>query len=209
MKSKLLLIPLLLFSIITKAQTINGTITDGENKLEDANIIFKNTKTGTTSDANGNFSIEAKKNDTLSISYLGYKTENIVITNKNNIEVKLDIDNILDEVVIIANGLCKKKDCYKGCCCLTEKYILEDQKIKSKLYPNPSSTGVFSLQLLKNYNQVEIHVTNLSGQILQQHQFSNVSQPLSLDMSTYNSGVYLVSVLAEGEKLPTKKAIKP
>ena len=89
MKLKLLLSLLLLSSIIIKAQTIKGIITDGENKLEDANIIVKSTKKGTTSDANGEFKIEAIKNDTLSISYLGYSTKNIVITDKNYVEVIL------------------------------------------------------------------------------------------------------------------------
>ena len=89
--------------------------------------------------------------------------------------------------------------------------ITENNKaiVKSKLFPNPSSTGVFSLQLLKNYNQVEVQVTNLSGQILQQLQYKNVLQPLNLDLSNFNSGIYLINILADGEKLPVKKAIKP
>jgi hypothetical protein len=209
MKLKLLLSLLLLSSIITNAQTIKGTITDGENKLEDANIIVKSTKRGTTSDANGEFKIEAKKNDTLSISYLCYSTKNIVITDKNNIEVILKVDNTLDEVVLIGYQSTTYKCCYS--CFVKVTKITENNKaiVKSKLFPNPSSTGVFSLQLLKNYNQVEVQVTNLSGQILQQHQFNNVSQPLSLDLSQFNSGIYLRTIVADGEKLPSKKAIKP
>ena len=209
MKLKLLLSLLLLSSTITKAQTIKGTITDGKNKLEDANIIIKSTKMGTTSDANGEFKIEAIKNDTLSISYLGYSTKNIVITDKNNIEVILKVDNTLDEVVLIGYQSTTYKYCYS--CFVKVTKITENNKsiVKSKLFPNPSSTGVFSLQLLKNYNQVEVQVTNLSGQILQLHQFNNVSQPLSLDLSQFNSCVYLITIVADGEKLPSKKAIKP
>ena len=61
---------------------IYGTITD-ESKLPlpGANIVIKGTSKGTISDFDGNFTIEAKPDDILQISYLGYESREVKISN--------------------------------------------------------------------------------------------------------------------------------
>lgn len=70
----------------TKTQTpatVKGTIvsssTDGP--LSEVNIVNINQVVGTSTDDNGEFEIKAKANDTLHLSYLGYKSIKVRVTN--------------------------------------------------------------------------------------------------------------------------------
>ena len=60
--------------------------------LPGVNIVLKGTNFGTTTDFDGNFSILAPSNGTLVISFIGYKTQNITINNRNEIDVILEED---------------------------------------------------------------------------------------------------------------------
>lgn len=76
-----------------------------------ANVIVKGTTTGTVSDLNGHFSINAESNSVLEISYIGYITQEIKIGNQKNINITLKEDSEqLDELVVIGYGTMKKKD---------------------------------------------------------------------------------------------------
>ena len=103
-----------LFIQISFAQnkTITGTITDEAGlPLPGVNIIIKGTSSGVQSDIDGKYSISANAGDTLVFSYLGFATQSIVVKDSNTINVSLAEDaSGLDEVVITALGLEKKKD---------------------------------------------------------------------------------------------------
>lgn len=103
-----------LFIQISFAQnkTITGTITDEAGlPLPGVNIIIKGTSSGVQSDIDGKYSISANAGDTLVFSYLGFATQSIVVKDSNTINVSLAEDaSVLDEVVITALGLEKKKD---------------------------------------------------------------------------------------------------
>ena len=97
---------ILLLSISSHfAQAIKGRVTTNENiSLESANIIINGTTISTTTDKNGDFSIETqgKLPLTLLIQYAGYKTEKIFITTipSSPLSIILTEDNQLAEVVI-------------------------------------------------------------------------------------------------------------
>jgi iron complex outermembrane receptor protein len=111
-KQLTLIIVVLLFSGISVfAQeagkiTVRGVIMDNiDQPLIGATIIIKGTTNGTTSDLNGKFSIEVPKDSTLIISFIGYLTEEIKISNQTDIRVIMVPDiSKLDEVVIVAVG---------------------------------------------------------------------------------------------------------
>lgn len=85
---------------------VNGVIVDNiDQPLIGATIIIKGTTNGTTSDLNGKFSIAVPKDSTLVVSFVGYLTEEIRISNQTNIRVVMVPDiSKLDEVVIVAVG---------------------------------------------------------------------------------------------------------
>ena len=103
---------LLLCVQITFAQgTISGNITDDEGvPLPGATVLVVGTNVGTTSDFDGNFSIQANQGDVLSFSFVGYQTLNQEVTNQDQISISLVASNELDEVVLTALGIEKKKD---------------------------------------------------------------------------------------------------
>ena len=100
---------------IIAQQTITGTITATDNiPLPGVNVIIKNTSIGAATDFDGNFSIEANKGDVLVISYIGFVTKEITITDAKVYTVVLEEDlNQLDEVVVIGYGTQKKGNSYK------------------------------------------------------------------------------------------------
>ncbi|MCD8044588.1 MAG: SusC/RagA family TonB-linked outer membrane protein [Tannerellaceae bacterium] len=74
-------------------------------------IQLKGTMKGTITDFDGNFSIEASQGETLVISYIGYKTQEIVVSNNSNLTIMLQEDaEMLEEVVVIGYGSVRKKD---------------------------------------------------------------------------------------------------
>ena len=104
----------LLVSIITFAQgvTVKGTILD-ENKepLIGATVQVKGETTGAAADLDGNFTLKAKKNATLVVSYIGYLTQEVRLQGKTQVTIQLTPDSkTLDEVVVVGYGTMKKSD---------------------------------------------------------------------------------------------------
>nr|WP_321246711.1 carboxypeptidase-like regulatory domain-containing protein [uncultured Psychroserpens sp.] len=89
-------------SILNKP--INGTVTDNHDGLPllGVNVVIKGTKTGAQTDFDGNYTLKAKKGDTLIFSYLGYKKKEVVISNSStyNIEIQSYDLEIMGEVMI-------------------------------------------------------------------------------------------------------------
>ncbi|MFT4612786.1 MAG: TonB-linked SusC/RagA family outer membrane protein [Gammaproteobacteria bacterium] len=87
---------------------VKGNVFDNDNTpIPGVSIYIEGTTTGTTSGFDGDFRIEVPVNDTLVISYLGFKTKKIVVT--KDIELPLNINlepnvDALDEVVIVSVG---------------------------------------------------------------------------------------------------------
>jgi TonB-linked SusC/RagA family outer membrane protein len=94
-------------------QVITGTITDekGE-KLPGVSIVIKGTVRGTTSDAKGQFKLSVPTSDvTLTLSFVGYKSQDVVIGNQTTLALTMQPDlNSLDEVVVVGYGQVQKRD---------------------------------------------------------------------------------------------------
>ncbi|WP_455626820.1 TonB-dependent receptor [Parabacteroides johnsonii] len=90
---------------------VTGTVSDAFGPVAGANVIQKGTTNGTTTDMDGNFSIEVPANATLQISFIGYIPQDIVVKNQSVINVLLKEDTqALEEVVVVGYGTMKKKD---------------------------------------------------------------------------------------------------
>lgn len=117
----------LLVSIITFAQnvTIKGVIFDETNlPLIGATVQVKGGQAGAATDLDGKYSIQAPKNGTLIISYIGYKTQEIKIQGKTSINVTLMPDNqTLDEVVVVGYGTMKKSDLTGSVASVSQKNV--------------------------------------------------------------------------------------
>ena len=88
---------------------ISGTITDQDGlPLPGVNVLVKGTSNGTTTDFDGNYTIQAATGNTLVFSYVG-NTSEVDVTNASNISFTMS-EGALDEVVITAFGIKKKRD---------------------------------------------------------------------------------------------------
>ena len=96
-----------LFSGLTFAQqTISGSVTDESGlPLPGATVAVEGTSTGTTTDFDGNYSIEASDGQTLVISYVGYSTVSVAVASGADYSVSLKPDQLLEEVVVTALGI--------------------------------------------------------------------------------------------------------
>ncbi|MEI9922118.1 MAG: TonB-dependent receptor [Bacteroidota bacterium] len=94
------------------AQVVTGKVTDASNSsMPGVNVIKKGTATGTTTDADGSYSIEATGDDVLVFSFIGYASQEIRVGTQTNITVKLTEDVVgLSEVVVVGYGTQKKSD---------------------------------------------------------------------------------------------------
>ncbi len=94
----LMLIPLISWG---QNKTISGVITDGSEALPGVNIVEKGTTNGVTTDFNGNFEITVATGATLEFSYIGYKTQEMVVGDEATMNIAMQEDaQALDEVVV-------------------------------------------------------------------------------------------------------------
>ncbi len=101
-------------SVVTSAQQgkVTGRIVDvnGEPVIG-ATIKVQGTSIGTTTDIDGNFTLDASSNSTLEVSYIGYETQTLKAQAGKTLAVTLREDTqLLDEVVVIGYGTTTRKD---------------------------------------------------------------------------------------------------
>jgi|688.fasta_scaffold02841_24 TonB-dependent SusC/RagA subfamily outer membrane receptor len=90
---------------------IYGKITTNDGSpLPGVNIVIKGTTQGTVTDANGEYMLEADKNDELVFSFIGYSTAEAKVGKKNTINVEMEEDvKALSEVVVTGYGVTLNK----------------------------------------------------------------------------------------------------
>ena len=96
---------------VRQERKIQGHVSDNTGEVIGASVIVKGDPTrGTITDIDGNFTIQAKTGEVLEISFVGYKTQEIVVGSKNDYKILLEEDSqALDEVVVVGYGVQKKK----------------------------------------------------------------------------------------------------
>lgn len=110
------LIVCLLSTLTIQAQTgntITGKVTDKKGEdIIGASVLIKGTSLGTITDINGNFTLSNVSNSaTLSISFIGYQTQEVRVGSQRNLIIKLEDDTqILEEVVVVGYGVQRKSD---------------------------------------------------------------------------------------------------
>lgn len=94
---------------VLQSSTIRGTVVDSNGiPVIGASVLVKGTSNGTITDIDGNFILQ-NASGTLQVSYIGYKTQEIVIKGQKNLEIVLKEDTeVLDEVVVVGYGVQKK-----------------------------------------------------------------------------------------------------
>jgi TonB-linked SusC/RagA family outer membrane protein len=115
-KKLLFLLGLMFFSfnqnLIAQEQTVTGTVTDSENgmPLPGVTVLEKGTSNGTSTDFDGNYSLEVADDATLIFSMVGFMKQEVPVNGQTTINLELAPDTeALDEVVVTSLGLTREK----------------------------------------------------------------------------------------------------
>ena len=96
---------------VAQVSRVTGTVTAAKDNqpLPGVSVLVKGTNTGTTTDADGKFSVNAEPSATLVLSFIGYGTKDVPLNNRSNVSVTLDESSTaLNEVVVTALGIKKE-----------------------------------------------------------------------------------------------------
>jgi TonB-linked SusC/RagA family outer membrane protein len=104
----MLVIPVVAFA---QNKTITGKVTnDNGTPVSGATVQLKGTTSGTTTDADGNYSISAAKGSTLIISNVGFTDREVVVGDNNTINIKLStVVRDMSEVIVVGYGSQRKE----------------------------------------------------------------------------------------------------
>ncbi len=96
--------------IQSESKKITGLVTDEKGEpIIGASVILKGSNTGTITNINGEFAMEAPEQSVVTVSYIGYKQTNIKVGKLDNFKIIIEEDNkTLDEVVVVGYGTQKK-----------------------------------------------------------------------------------------------------
>jgi TonB-dependent starch-binding outer membrane protein SusC len=92
---------------------VSGTVTDAQKMaLPGVSVIIKGTTKGTTTDADGNFSLKAESAESVLVfSFVGYRSQEVRVADQTSFAIALEEDiSTLQEVVVIGYGDVKKSD---------------------------------------------------------------------------------------------------
>jgi len=102
----------LLLAGMAQAQTVSGTVSEPNGPLPGANVLVKGTTNGTTTDFDGNYTLnDVATGSVLVFSYVGFAPQEVAVNGRSTVNVTLQEDAAaLDEVVLIGYGSTTVKD---------------------------------------------------------------------------------------------------
>jgi len=100
---------MIMFQWSVAQKSVSGTVADDTGvPLPGATVQVVGTTNGVTTDFDGVYSITANEGDVLSVSYVGFATQNVTVGASATINVQLASDNSLEEVVVTALGITRE-----------------------------------------------------------------------------------------------------
>jgi TonB-dependent starch-binding outer membrane protein SusC len=109
-----LLLPMLLLSFWTYAQSfqVKGKVIDESGTpMAGVTVVIKGTSNGVITDINGKYQLAADSKSTLTFSFIGYQSQEILVSTNREVNVKLVPSAMeVDEVVVVGYGTIKKSD---------------------------------------------------------------------------------------------------
>lgn len=110
---------------------VKGRIVDSNGEpLIGVSVVEKGNKSnGTVTNLDGEYTVNVSANSTLVVSYVGYKTQEVAVGGKRNVNVTLAEDaEMLNDVVVIGYGVVKKAD-LAGSVAVMDNKAFKDQPI--------------------------------------------------------------------------------
>lgn len=145
----LLLLTVITLSFCASAQTrtVQGTVLDAETDepLVGASVVADNSQTGVATDYDGNFSLQVNAGaKQLKVSYIGYETKMVNISDGKMTIRLVNDNNLLDPVIVVAYGE-QKKSSFTGSAAVVGSASIEKTQVTNVL--DALSGKVAGLQL--------------------------------------------------------------
>ncbi|MFO7719112.1 MAG: TonB-dependent receptor [Gillisia sp.] len=134
-----------ILSMHSQSISVQGNVTDENNiPLLGVNVLVKNESRGTTTDFDGNFTLEnVAPGDVLQFSYVGFFQQELPVRDGSFLRVMLQTDSeSLDEVVVIGYGTQQRRDITGAVSVVTNKTISELNPIKLEQALQGTAAGV-------------------------------------------------------------------
>jgi TonB-linked SusC/RagA family outer membrane protein len=110
----LMLVMVFSFTIIhAQEKVVAGLVTDANDGMgiPGVSVVVKGTTIGTTTDIDGNYTLSVDANATIIYSFVGYRSQEILVGSQSQINVILSVETEnLSEVIVIGYGTVKKED---------------------------------------------------------------------------------------------------
>src|SRR5690349_10619227 len=109
--SSLMLIAILFSLSVMAQQTVRGTLRSSTGEpLAGATVTVKGTRTSVTTNANGEFAVNAPAGSTLVVSYVGYANREVQVADNNPLNIQLQAANQeMQQVVVIGYQTVRRK----------------------------------------------------------------------------------------------------
>jgi len=111
---------------------VKGTVVDdlGE-PVPGASVLLKGTKTGTITDIDGQFSLNASGSGTLVVSFIGYESKEVAFRAGQNVNITISEDSkLLEDVVVVGYGT-QKKETLSGAIAVVSGDVLESRPVSN------------------------------------------------------------------------------
>ncbi len=97
-------------AIAQQKQTVKGNVKDAFGPVAGASVFVKGTSNGTITNLDGDFSLDVNNGDVITVSFIGFISQEIKFTGQSNLKITLVEDSqALGEVVVTALGMNRQK----------------------------------------------------------------------------------------------------
>ena len=117
---------------LAQNKRISGTVKGVDGKpIAGATVLVEGTSIGTTTNAEGRFSVQAPADGTLVVSFIGYASKSVNIAGKTRLDIALKEDtHAIDDVIVVAYGTAKKES-FTGSVAVVKGEELEHRKVSN------------------------------------------------------------------------------
>lgn len=116
------------FGALASAQNkqLSGTVTSPDgNPIAGATVFIEGSSTGTTTNAEGKFSLSAPADGMLTVSFIGYASQTVAIAGKTRLDIMLHEDtHAIDDVVVTGYGV-QRKASFTGAASIIGEDVLD------------------------------------------------------------------------------------
>ena len=174
--------------------TVNGKVADHYGIIIGASVVEKGTNNGMITDLEGRFSLKVPADAVIVVSFVGYKTQEIAVNGRTELDITLHEDiETLEEVVVVGYGQMKRSDLTGSVVSVTDAAIKKsvptsiDQVLQGRaagvqIQANSGTPGASSSIRIRGINS--LNATNqpifvIDGVVVDSSTDDDTSNPLS------------------------------